>query len=83
MSLLLCEVPVGDLWPGFPQDYTSLLHQWYCNLGQCCESGDCRITNNITGDLFVCVSPLLSQSESKQLQHCVSVGRDNPSNHLH
>eukprot|EP00064_Thunnus_orientalis_P014469 superscaffoldBa00002512_g14514 len=38
-----------DLWAGFPQDYISLLHQWYCSLGQCCESGDCRITNNITG----------------------------------
>lgn len=42
-------VPTRDLWAGFPQDYISLLHQWYCSLGQCCESGDCRITNNITG----------------------------------
>ncbi|XP_013856372.1 torsin-3A [Austrofundulus limnaeus] len=43
------QVPVGEPWAGFPQDYVSLLHQWYCSLGQCCESGDCRITNNITG----------------------------------
>jgi len=45
-------VPTRDLWAGFPQDYVSLLHQWYCSLGQCCESGDCRITNNITGSTF-------------------------------
>lgn len=46
---LWLPVPTRDLWAGFPQDYVSLLHQWYCSLGQCCESGDCRITNNITG----------------------------------
>lgn len=33
----------------------SLLHQWYCSLGQCCESGDCRITNNITGTASKCL----------------------------
>ncbi|XP_071011744.1 torsin-3A-like isoform X3 [Oncorhynchus clarkii lewisi] len=43
------QVPTRDLWAAFPQDYISLLSQWYCSLGQCCESGDCRITNNITG----------------------------------
>uniref|UniRef100_A0A8C6S4B1 Torsin family 3, member A n=1 Tax=Neogobius melanostomus TaxID=47308 RepID=A0A8C6S4B1_9GOBI len=43
------QVPTRDLWAGFPQDYINLLHHWYCSLGQCCESGDCRITNNITG----------------------------------
>ncbi|XP_055020836.1 torsin-3A isoform X1 [Boleophthalmus pectinirostris] len=42
-------VPSRDLWASFPQDYVNLLHQWYCSLGQCCESGDCRITNNVTG----------------------------------
>ena len=44
-------VPTRDLWAAFPQDYISLLSQWYCSLGQCCESGDCRITNNITGKI--------------------------------
>ncbi|XP_037324982.2 torsin-3A isoform X1 [Pungitius pungitius] len=42
-------VPTRDLWAGFSHDYSTLLHQWYCSLGQCCDSGDCRITNNITG----------------------------------
>lgn len=46
---VMVTVPTRDLWAGFPQDYISLLHQWYCSLGQCCESGDCRISNNITG----------------------------------
>lgn len=46
---LCLTVPTRDLWAGFPQDYVGMLHQWYCSLGQCCESGDCRITNNITG----------------------------------
>lgn len=44
-----CPVPTRDLWAGFPQDYLNLAHQWYCSLGQCCDTGDCRITNNITG----------------------------------
>ncbi|XP_049581893.1 torsin-3A [Syngnathus scovelli] len=43
------QVPIRDLWASFPQDYVSLLYRWYCSLGQCCESGDCRVTNNITG----------------------------------
>lgn len=51
--LFLCScvtVPTRDVWSSFPHDYIGLLHQWYCSLGQCCESGDCRITNNITGE---------------------------------
>lgn len=51
-SNVYVTVPTRDLWAGFPQDYINLLHQWYCSLGQCCESGDCRITNNITGWLY-------------------------------
>lgn len=47
--VVVVAVPTRDLWAGFPQDYVSMLHQWYCGLGHCCESGDCRITNNITG----------------------------------
>lgn len=37
---------------GFPlvgQDYLEILSAWYCILGKCCETGDCRIINNITG----------------------------------
>uniref|UniRef100_A0AAV2KZW4 Uncharacterized protein n=1 Tax=Knipowitschia caucasica TaxID=637954 RepID=A0AAV2KZW4_KNICA len=43
------QVPTRELWTSFPQDYVSLLHQLYCSLGQCCDSGDCRVTNNVTG----------------------------------
>ncbi|NXS14460.1 TOR3A protein, partial [Neodrepanis coruscans] len=31
------------------QDYLEILSAWYCSFGKCCESGDCRIINNITG----------------------------------
>ncbi|NWU25254.1 TOR3A protein, partial [Dyaphorophyia castanea] len=37
---------------GFPlvgQDYLEILSAWYCSFGRCCETGDCRIINNITG----------------------------------
>ncbi|NXC10085.1 TOR3A protein, partial [Orthonyx spaldingii] len=37
---------------GFPlvgQDYLEILSAWYCSFGKCCETGDCRIINNITG----------------------------------
>ncbi|CAM2118561.1 torsin-3A isoform X1 [Caretta caretta] len=31
------------------QDYLEILSSWYCSFGKCCETGDCRIANNITG----------------------------------
>lgn len=31
------------------QDYLEILSAWYCSFGKCCETGDCRIVNNITG----------------------------------
>ncbi|NWV93148.1 TOR3A protein, partial [Machaerirhynchus nigripectus] len=37
---------------GFPlvgRDYLEILSAWYCSFGKCCETGDCRIINNITG----------------------------------
>ncbi|NWX64799.1 TOR3A protein, partial [Promerops cafer] len=37
---------------GFPlvgQDYLEILSAWYCSFSKCCETGDCRIINNITG----------------------------------
>ncbi|XP_066548253.1 torsin-3A [Amia ocellicauda] len=43
------EVPTDDLWSGFSKDYIQMLSEWYCRLGQCCDTGDCRITNNMTG----------------------------------
>ncbi|XP_053092038.1 torsin-3A isoform X1 [Pangasianodon hypophthalmus] len=43
------QVPTGDMWSWLAQDYTGMVTNWYCSIGQCCDSGDCRITNNITG----------------------------------
>ncbi|KAL7828653.1 hypothetical protein SRHO_G00322870 [Serrasalmus rhombeus] len=43
------QVPTGDIWSWFSQDYVGMMTAWYCSLGQCCDSGDCRITNNLTG----------------------------------
>nr|XP_013798717.1 PREDICTED: torsin-3A isoform X1 [Apteryx mantelli mantelli] len=31
------------------QDYLEILSAWYCSFGKCCETGDCRVVNNITG----------------------------------
>nr|XP_033773043.1 torsin-3A [Geotrypetes seraphini] len=31
------------------QDYLKILANWYCSISTCCETGDCRISNNITG----------------------------------
>ncbi|NXW48635.1 TOR3A protein, partial [Nyctiprogne leucopyga] len=31
------------------QDYLEILSTWYCSFGKCCETGDCRVVNNITG----------------------------------
>ncbi|XP_025022746.1 torsin-3A [Python bivittatus] len=28
---------------------TELVSTWYCSFGRCCTTGDCRVTNNITG----------------------------------
>ncbi|NXQ23903.1 TOR3A protein, partial [Alaudala cheleensis] len=42
----------GEASWGFPlvgQDYLEILSAWYCSFGRCCETGDCRIINNITG----------------------------------
>ncbi|NWW78367.1 TOR3A protein, partial [Climacteris rufus] len=39
----------GWSFPLVGQDYLEILSTWYCSFGKCCESGDCRIVNNITG----------------------------------
>nr|XP_025042399.1 torsin-3A [Pelodiscus sinensis] len=30
------------------QDYLEILSSWYCSFGNCCETGDCRIVNNVS-----------------------------------
>ncbi|XP_043377517.1 torsin-3A isoform X3 [Chelonia mydas] len=44
-------MPVSPGWslPLVGQDYLEILSSWYCSFGKCCETGDCRIANNITG----------------------------------
>ncbi|NXN10856.1 TOR3A protein, partial [Indicator maculatus] len=41
----------GPGWslPLVGQDYLEILSAWYCSFGKCCETGDCRIVNNVTG----------------------------------
>ncbi|XP_074924005.1 torsin-3A isoform X1 [Chelonoidis abingdonii] len=41
--------PQGWSLPLVGQDYLDILSSWYCTFGKCCETGDCRIANNITG----------------------------------
>ncbi|XP_009864978.1 PREDICTED: torsin-3A, partial [Apaloderma vittatum] len=31
------------------RDYLETLSAWYCSFGKCCNTGDCRIVNNVTG----------------------------------
>ncbi|NXU69325.1 TOR3A protein, partial [Horornis vulcanius] len=39
----------GWSFPLVGQDYLEILSAWYCSFSNCCETGDCRIINNITG----------------------------------
>ncbi|NXJ63854.1 TOR3A protein, partial [Rostratula benghalensis] len=39
----------GWTLPLVGQNYLEILSAWYCSFGKCCETGDCRIVNNITG----------------------------------
>ncbi|NXP08390.1 TOR3A protein, partial [Thinocorus orbignyianus] len=41
----------GWTLPLLGQNYLEILSGWYCSFGKCCETGDCRIVNNITGRL--------------------------------
>ncbi|NXB79618.1 TOR3A protein, partial [Donacobius atricapilla] len=43
------EREAGWSFPLVGQDYLEILSAWYCSFGKCCETGDCRIINNITG----------------------------------
>ncbi|NWW44986.1 TOR3A protein, partial [Pedionomus torquatus] len=39
----------GWTLPLVGQNYLEIFSAWYCSFGKCCETGDCRIVNNITG----------------------------------
>ncbi|XP_003785859.1 torsin-3A [Otolemur garnettii] len=41
--------PFGWSLPVLGQQYLDILTTWYCSLRDCCDSGDCRISNNFTG----------------------------------
>ncbi|XP_039623696.1 torsin-3A [Polypterus senegalus] len=43
------QVPTGDFWSSLTADYIQVLSELYCSFGQCCDNGDCRILNNVTG----------------------------------
>ncbi|XP_058395964.1 torsin-3A isoform X1 [Diceros bicornis minor] len=46
------EALAGTLGWGLPllgQQYLDILTTWYCSFQDCCDSGDCRISNNFTG----------------------------------
>ncbi|XP_072919411.1 torsin-3A [Hemitrygon akajei] len=38
-----------EAWSFLIQDSYQEIMNWYCNVHECCESGDCRLINNITG----------------------------------
>ncbi|XP_021571774.1 torsin-3A [Carlito syrichta] len=41
--------PPGWSLPLLGQQYLDILTTWYCSFQGCCDSGDCRISNNVTG----------------------------------
>ncbi|XP_037681190.1 torsin-3A isoform X2 [Choloepus didactylus] len=41
--------PLGWNLPLLGQQYLNILTRWYCSFQDCCDSGDCRISNNFTG----------------------------------
>uniref|UniRef100_A0A8C0GNG3 Uncharacterized protein n=1 Tax=Chelonoidis abingdonii TaxID=106734 RepID=A0A8C0GNG3_CHEAB len=49
VSFLTAASFLGWSLPLVGQDYLDILSSWYCTFGKCCETGDCRIANNITG----------------------------------
>lgn len=38
--------------PLLGKQYLDILTTWYCSLQDCCDNGDCRISNNFTGGNF-------------------------------
>ncbi|XP_059530201.1 torsin-3A [Myotis daubentonii] len=46
------EAPAGALGWSLPllgQQYLDILTTWYCSFRDCCDHGDCRVSNNFTG----------------------------------
>ncbi|KAM5294928.1 torsin-3A [Glossophaga mutica] len=41
--------PLAWSLPLLGQQYLDILTTWYCSFQDCCDSGDCRISNNLTG----------------------------------
>ncbi|XP_036891118.1 torsin-3A isoform X2 [Sturnira hondurensis] len=41
--------PLAWSLPLLGQQYLDILTTWYCSFQDCCASGDCRISNNLTG----------------------------------
>ncbi|XP_062046211.1 torsin-3A [Lepus europaeus] len=41
--------PPGWSLPVLGQQYLEILATWYCSVQTCCDTGDCRISNNFTG----------------------------------
>ncbi|KAF6076170.1 torsin family 3 member A [Phyllostomus discolor] len=41
--------PLAWSLPLLGQQYLDILTTWYCSFQDCCPSGDCRISNNLTG----------------------------------
>ncbi|XP_010224755.1 PREDICTED: torsin-3A [Tinamus guttatus] len=49
---LLCgdrRPSAGWSLPLVGHDYLEILSAWYCSFGRCCDTGDCRVLNNVTG----------------------------------
>ena len=47
----LTASPSSPAWslPLLGQQYLDILTTWYCSFQDCCDGGDCRISNNLTG----------------------------------
>ncbi|XP_053772039.1 torsin-3A isoform X2 [Desmodus rotundus] len=41
--------PLAWSLPLLGQQYLDILTTWYCSFQDCCDGGDCRISNNLTG----------------------------------
>lgn len=46
-----CEEDQAPGWslPLLGQQYLDILSTWYCSFGDCCDTGDCRISNDLSG----------------------------------
>lgn len=54
MGPMLCVCLTAPPFPGWSlpllgQQYLDILTTWYCSFRDCCDHGDCRVSNNFTG----------------------------------